>query len=82
MLNKTNPDLVADIIEDGMYLAGGGSKLLGLPEKLEQYLGIKVHHLDDPAHSVVRGAAVALKNSDLLKNVDYQMRSIKELEIE
>lgn len=82
VLNKTNPDLVSDIIEEGMYLAGGGSKLLGLPEKLEEYLGVKVHHLEDPAHSVVRGAAVALKKSELLKNVDYQMRSIKELEIE
>ncbi len=82
VLNKTDPDLVADIMADGMYLAGGGSQLLGFPQKISEYLGIEVHHLSDPAHSVVRGAAVALKNSDLLKNVDYQMRSIKELEIE
>lgn len=82
VLNKTDPDLVADIMQDGMYLAGGGSLLSGLPQKISKYLGIEVHHLEDPAHSVVRGAAVALKKSDLLKNVDYQMRSIKELEIE
>lgn len=82
VLNKTDPDLVADILQDGMYLAGGGSLLSGLPQKIEQYLGVKVHHLEDPAHSVVKGAAVALKKSELLKNVDYQMRSIKELEIE
>ncbi len=82
VLNKTDPDLVADIMADGMYLAGGGSQLLGFPQKISEYLGIEVHHLSDPAHSVVRGAAVALKNSELLKNVDYQMRSIKELEIE
>lgn len=82
VLNKTDPDLVADIMKDGMYLAGGGSLLSGLPQKIESYLGIKVHQLEDPAHSVVKGAAVALKNKDLLKNVDYQMRSIKELEIE
>ena len=50
--------------------------------RIEEFLGIKVHHLEDPAHSVVKGAAVALKKSELLKNVDYQMRSIKELEIE
>ncbi|MBR6533606.1 MAG: rod shape-determining protein [Clostridia bacterium] len=82
VLNKTDPDLVADILQDGMYLAGGGSLLSGFPQKIEQYLGVKVHHLEDPAHSVVKGAAVALKKSELLKNVDYQMRSIKELEIE
>ena len=82
VLNKTDPDLVADIMSDGLYLAGGGSKLLGLPQKIEQFLGVKVHHLEDPAYSVVKGAAVALKNSELLKNVNYQLRSIKELEIE
>ena len=82
VLNKTDPDLVADILQDGMYLAGGGSLLSGFPQKIEQYLGVKVHLLEDPAHSVVKGAAVALKKSELLKNVDYQMRSIKELEIE
>lgn len=82
VLNKTNPDLVADIMNDGLYLAGGGSKLNGFAEKIENYLGIKVHQLEDPAHSVVKGAAVALKKPELLKNVDYQLRSIKELEVE
>ena len=82
VLNKTNPDLVADIMNDGLYLAGGGSKLNGFDEKIEKYLGIKVHQVDDPAHSVVKGAAVALKKPELLKNVDYQLRSIKELEVE
>ena len=82
MLNKTDPDLVADVMNDGLYLAGGGSKLNGFAQKIEEYLGIKVHQMEDPAHSVVKGAAVALKKSELLKNVDYQLRSIKELEFE
>lgn len=82
VLNRTDPDLVADITEDGMYLTGGGSQLVGLPDRLSQYLGIPVTLLDDPAHSVVKGAAVALKNPQLLKNVDYQLRSIKELAVE
>lgn len=81
VLNKTDPDLVADITSEGMYLAGGGAKLSGLKEKLSEYLGIKVHLLDSPEYSVVKGAAVALKNKDLVKNIDYQLRSIKELEI-
>jgi len=82
VLNKTDPDLIADITTDGFYLAGGGSQLSGLAEKMSEYLGIQVHQLEDPSYSVVKGAAVALKKSELLKNVDYQMRSIKELEIE
>ncbi len=82
VLNRTDPDLVADITEDGMYLTGGGSLLSGMAEKLEEYLGVSVHRLDDPTHSVVKGAAAALKNPELLKNVDYQMRSIKELAVE
>ena len=82
VLNRTDPDLVADITADGMYLTGGGSQLNGLAEKLGDYFGIPIHQLEDPAHSVVKGAAVALKNPGLLKNVDYQMRSIKELAIE
>jgi rod shape-determining protein MreB len=82
VLNKTDPDLVADIMNDGMYLTGGGSKLSGFAERIADYLKIKVHQMDDPAHSVVKGAAVAIKKPELLKNVDYQMRSLKELEIE
>ena len=82
VLNKTNPDLVADIINDGMYLTGGGSQLTGLADRMSDYLGIKVHCLDNPAYSVVKGAAAALKKRNLLKNVDYQLRSIKELEIQ
>ena len=82
VLNRTDPDLVADITEDGMYLTGGGSQLSGMEARLQKYLGIEVHMLDDPSHSVVKGAAVALKNPQLLKNVDYQLRSIKELAVE
>jgi len=82
VINKTDPDLVADIMADGMYLTGGGSCLVGLKEKISEYLGIEINTLDDPTYSVVKGAAVALKKKELLKNVDYQMRSIKELEVE
>ncbi len=82
VLQNTNPDLVADITADGMYLTGGGSCLFGLDTRLSEYLGLMVHKLPDPAYSVVKGAAVALKKPELLKNVDYQLRSIKELVIE
>ncbi|MBQ6825504.1 MAG: rod shape-determining protein [Clostridia bacterium] len=81
VLNKTNPDLVSDIMADGLYLTGGGSQLVGLDSKISDYLGIKVHTVENPSYSVVKGAAVALSKPNLLKNIDYQLRSIKELEI-
>ena len=65
-----------------MYLTGGGSQLSGFADRISDFLKIKVHQMDDPAHSVVKGAAVAIKKPELLKNVNYQMRSIKELEID
>ncbi|MGI6279284.1 MAG: rod shape-determining protein [Acutalibacteraceae bacterium] len=82
VLNKADPDLVADIMEDGLYLTGGGSQLSGFADRLAEYLKVKVHQLPDPTHSVVKGAAAALKKPELLKNVDYRLRSIKELEIQ
>ena len=82
VLQSADPDLVADIMGDGMYLTGGGSQLFGLDKRISDYLGLEVHCMENPEYSVVQGAAVALKNSELLKNVDYQLRSIKELVVE
>jgi rod shape-determining protein MreB len=82
VLSKTDPDMIADITADGIYLTGGGAMLYGMDKMISKFTGIKVNLLDDPTHSVVKGAAVAIKNTNLLKNVDYQMRSVKELIIE
>ena len=82
VLQNTNPDLVADIMNDGIYLTGGGSLLNGMDIKISEYLGVNVKRLEEPTYSVVKGAAAALKKTELLKNVNYQLRSIKELQIE
>ena len=81
VLSKTDPELVADINADGLYLTGGGSLINGMDKLIAEYTGTAVHTLEDPTHSVVRGAAVALRKPELLKNVNYQLRSIKELAI-
>ena len=81
VLSETDPDLLADIKNDGFYLAGGGSQIFGMDVLLSQFIGAKVHMLEDPAYSVVKGAAAALRHSEVLKNVNYQLRSIRELEI-
>ncbi len=82
VLAKTDPDLLVDIKNDGLYLAGGGSLINGMDVLISEFTGIPVHTLEDPTHSVVRGAAVALRKPEMLKNVNYQLRSIKELIIE
>ncbi len=81
VLSATDPDLLADIKNDGFYLAGGGSRIFGMDVLLSEFVGARAIPLDDPEYSVVKGAACALRHSDTLKNVSYQMRSIRELEI-
>ncbi len=81
VLLKTDPDLVADIKSDGIYLTGGGCLINGMDKLVSDYTGTAVHILDDPMHSVVRGAATALRRPELLKHVNYQLRSIRELTI-
>lgn len=81
VLAETDPDLVSDIKNDGFYLAGGGSQIYGMDILLSEFIGAKVHTLENPAYSVVKGAAAALRHSESLKNVNYQIRSIMELEI-
>lgn len=81
VLEQTEPDLVADIKQKGLHLVGGGSKIFGMAELISEYTGINVMTYDDPEYSLVKGAAVALTKPELLKNINYQARSIKELEI-
>ena len=82
VIYKTDPDIVADIMESGIHLTGGGSLINGMPQFMEEFTGAPIIHALDPEHSVIKGAAAALKNPVLIKNVNYQVRSIKELIIE
>lgn len=63
-LEKTPPELYADIVTRGIWLAGGGALLRGLDKRLSNKIGIKFHIADDPLHAVVRGTGIALKNVD------------------
>ena len=63
-LEQTPPELYADIVEKGIYLAGGGALLRGLDKRLTDKLNIQFHIADDPLHAVARGTGIALKNVD------------------
>ncbi len=82
VLEKTDPDIVADIMENGIHLTGGGSLINGMASFMQEFIGAPIIQVTDPIHSAVKGMAVAGKNPKLLKNIDYQLRSIKELIIE
>ncbi len=63
-LEQTPPELYADLVRNGIYLAGGGALLRGLDKRLTDKIGITFHIADDPLHAVAKGTGVALKNID------------------
>ena len=63
-LEHTPPELYADIVRNGIWLAGGGALLRGLDKRLTDKIGIPFHIAEDPLHAVAKGTGVALKNID------------------
>ena len=57
-------ELYADIVNKGIYLAGGGALLRGLDKRLTDKLNIPFHIAEDPLRAVARGTGIALKNVD------------------
>ena len=64
VLEQTPPELYADIVSHGIYLAGGGALLRGLARRLTDKINIPFHIAEDPLHAVARGTGIALKNVD------------------
>ena len=63
-LEQTPPELYADIVRNGIFLAGGGALLRGLDKRLTDKIGIQFHIAEDPLLAVARGTGVALKGID------------------
>lgn len=61
-LAQTPPELYADIVRNGIYLAGGGALLRVLSKRFTDKIGIQFKIADDPLHAVALGTGVALKN--------------------
>ena len=68
-IEEAPPELVADIIEKGIVLAGGGALLKGLDKLVSGATQTKVYIADDPLTAVVRGTGVVIEDIDNLKNV-------------
>lgn len=76
-LEKAEPELAADLSEDGICLAGGGALIRGLDTVLGQTTGLSVRVADDPLTCVARGTSVFLENlndwKDTLESTEDDM---------
>ena len=68
-LEKTPPELAADIIDDGIMLTGGGALLRGLDILIHNETGMPVHVAENPLDCVAQGTGMVLENSDKLYDV-------------
>jgi rod shape-determining protein MreB and related proteins len=68
-LDKTPPELAADIMEDGITITGGGALLGGLDQRLAHETGMPIRIADEPLYSVVIGSGRALENIDAMRGL-------------
>ena len=68
-LERTPPELSADIIDRGITLTGGGALLRGLDQLIQSETGIDVHVAEDPLDCVAKGAGAVLDHVDVLHDV-------------
>jgi rod shape-determining protein MreB len=68
-IEETPPELVADVMDQGIVLAGGGALLSGLDRRVAEATQMPVHIADDPLTCVVRGTGRVLEDLDTLERV-------------
>ncbi len=68
-LDKTPPELAADIMERGIMLTGGGALLAGLDVRLAHETGMSIKIAHEPLYSVVIGSGRALENIDAMRGL-------------
>ena len=68
-LDKTPPELAADIMEQGIMCAGGGALLHGFPERLGHETGMPVRVAENPLYAVALGSGQSLEEFEALKGV-------------
>ena len=76
-IEETPPELVSDIMANGIYLCGGGSQLRGLDELIAKETRMPVKTVEDPKTSVVRGAGMVLENLDQLREVLIETKELE-----
>jgi rod shape-determining protein MreB len=74
-LERTPPELAADLIDHGIVMAGGGSLLRGLDKLISEETGLPVHITDDPVTAVVNGTGVVLSEIQYLRKVTVSVKT-------
>ncbi|MEW6696985.1 MAG: rod shape-determining protein [Bacillota bacterium] len=75
-LEKTPPELAADIMDRGIVMAGGGSLLRGLDRLVSNQTGMPVHLAEEPLLAVAYGSGRVLENIDVLRRVLIQPKKL------
>ena len=68
ILETTPPEILSDVMHRGVYVAGGGALIRGMPEFLTRELGVNVVIASDPLTAVVRGTSVVLNDMELYRD--------------
>lgn len=75
MLHKTAPEMMGDIVENGVLLTGGGARTVHLKEQLQQFLGLNVHLARDPGCTIAAGIGAAIeKMNPVVRRADEKQR--------
>ncbi|MCK9431922.1 MAG: rod shape-determining protein [Candidatus Omnitrophica bacterium] len=74
-LERTPPELAADLIDHGIVMAGGGSLLRGLDKLISEETGLPVHVTDDPVTAVANGTGIVLSEIQYLKRVTVPIKT-------
>lgn len=69
VLEKTPPEVMADVMQRGIHLAGGGALVPGLALLLEEMVQVPVYVVPDPLRAVVRGTGIVLENLDQYEEI-------------
>lgn len=75
-LEQTPPEILSDLLEKGITLAGGGALIEGLDRYLEEKLQTPVIIADDPLNAVVRGTEILLEEIELLERLQLSNKDI------
>lgn len=69
VLEHTPPEVLADVMQRGIYLSGGGALIPGFAELLEEIIQVPVVIVPDPLRAVVRGTGIVLENLDKYEEI-------------
>ena len=78
VIEKTPPELVGDVLKNGIVLTGGGSQLFGLDRLMADVIEIRTRVADDPAKCVAMGTGMILKYLDRVPDGVVDLSRIKQ----